>query len=70
MGDRGADDPASTTWRAQAFVNVREVLNGIFYILWTGCLEGAAEGPAAKEHGARRSSLTTANWPGLRLAVL
>ena len=32
-------------------VNVREVLNGIFYILWTGC-QGAAEGPASEEHGA------------------
>ncbi len=33
-------------------VNVRDVLNGIFYILWTAPMEGAAEGPAAEEHGA------------------
>src|SRR5881394_3238812 len=37
-------------------VNVREVLNGIFYVLWTGCqLEGTAQGSAAEEHGARLS---------------
>jgi hypothetical protein len=34
-------------------VNVREVLNAIFYVLSTGCQwAGAAEGPAAEEHGA------------------
>ena len=33
-------------------VDVREVLNAIFYVLWTGCqVEGAAEGPAAAQHG-------------------
>jgi transposase len=37
-------------------VNVREVLNGIFYVLWTGCqMEGASQGSAAEEHGARLS---------------
>jgi hypothetical protein len=39
-------------------VNVREVLNGIFYILWTGCQwNGVAQRPAAKEHGARLSGI-------------
>jgi transposase len=37
MGDGGAHDPAGATWWAQRSVNVREVLNGIFYVLWTGC---------------------------------
>ena len=37
-------------------VNVREVLNGIFYVLWTGCQwKALAQGPAAEEHGARLS---------------
>jgi transposase len=36
-------------------VDVREVLNGSFYVLWRGCLEGAAQGSAAEEHGARLS---------------
>ena len=36
--------------------NVREVLNGIFYVLWTGCpMEGLAQRPAAEEYGARLS---------------
>ena len=36
-----------------ATVNVREVLNAIFYVLSTGCQwTGVAEGPAAEEHGA------------------
>ena len=35
---------------------MREVLNAIFYVLWTGCPwtalpKGAAEGPAAPQHG-------------------
>ena len=30
-------DPAGETWRTQSSVNVREVLNGIFYVFWTGC---------------------------------
>ena len=34
-------------------VNVREVLNGIFYIRRTWLpVEGLAQGPAAQEHGA------------------
>ena len=33
-------------------VNVREVLNGPFYVLWTGCeVAGAAQGPAAEVDG-------------------
>ena len=37
-------------------VNVREVLNGIFYVLWTGCQwNRVAQRPAAEEHGARLS---------------
>jgi transposase len=33
-------------------INVREVLNGVFYVLWTGCQwESVAEGPAAEELG-------------------
>src|SRR4051812_17613495 len=32
-------------------VNVREVLNAIFYVLWTGCQwKAVAEGPAAAQH--------------------
>ena len=37
MGDRGADDPASTTWRTQAFGEGARGAKRIFYILWTGC---------------------------------
>jgi hypothetical protein len=29
--------------------DVREVLNGLFYVLWTGCQRGSK--PAAQEHG-------------------
>jgi Putative transposase of IS4/5 family (DUF4096) len=37
-------------------VNVREVLNGIFYVLWTGApMEGVSQGSAVEEHGARLS---------------
>ena len=33
-------------------VDVREVLNAVFYVLSTGCQwQAAAEGPAAEEHG-------------------
>ena len=32
-----ADDPSGETRWTQRSVNVREVLNGIFYVLWTGC---------------------------------
>jgi hypothetical protein len=33
-------------------VDVREVLNAVFYVLWTRVpVEGAAEGPAAAQHG-------------------
>jgi transposase len=34
VGFGGADDPAGAARRAQA---LRAVLNGIFYVLWTGC---------------------------------
>jgi transposase len=37
MGLGGADDPTGTTWRAAAGVNMREVINGLLYLLWTGC---------------------------------
>ena len=37
MGDRSAHDPARAARRRRRSVNVREVLNGIFYALWTGC---------------------------------
>src|SRR6516225_9602065 len=37
MDDRRVHDPASETCGRKRSVNVREVLNGIFYILWTGC---------------------------------
>jgi hypothetical protein len=30
--------------------DLREVLNGLFYVLWTGCQGGSR--PAAQEHGA------------------
>jgi len=39
MGDRSAHDPARPArhgGRGRS-VNVRGVLNGIFYVLWTGC---------------------------------
>jgi hypothetical protein len=33
-------------------MNVREVLNVIFYVLWTGCQwKALAKGPAAAQHG-------------------
>jgi transposase len=38
-----------TRWR-QTAVDAREVLTGLFYVLWTGCQ--GAQGPAAQEHGA------------------
>jgi transposase len=37
VGACGAYDPTRQAWRTQTLVNVREVLNGIFYVLWTGC---------------------------------
>ena len=38
MGDCRSDDPAGAiTVNVKRSVNVREVLNGIFYVLWTGC---------------------------------
>src|SRR5262245_21458526 len=44
-------------------VNVREVLNGIFYILWNGMpMEGAAERSAAKEYSARLSGAVELGW--------
>jgi transposase len=36
MADCRADDTAGPGGRRRS-VNVREVLNGIFYVLWTGC---------------------------------
>ena len=38
-------------------VNVREVLNGIFYVLWTGCQWKALPKDQAEEHGARLSRI-------------
>src|SRR6476469_2795390 len=39
-------------------VNVREVLNAIFYVLWTGCQwKALPKEPAAEEHGVRLSRL-------------
>ena len=32
----GAYDPTRQAWRTQTLSDVREVLNGIFYVLWTG----------------------------------
>ena len=43
-------------------VTVREVLNGIFYILWTGCQWKAAKRPAAEEHV--HDYLELWNWDG------
>ena len=37
MGHRCADDPAARHGGRKRSVNVHEVLNGIFYVLWTGC---------------------------------
>ena len=37
MGHCRADDPAGETRWAQTLGQLREVLNGIFYVLWTGC---------------------------------
>ena len=37
MGDRSGHDPARRHGGRRRSVNVREVLNGIFYVLWTGC---------------------------------
>jgi len=42
MGDRRAHDPASDDMVGQRSVNVREVLNGIFYILLDGLPSGGA----------------------------
>ena len=44
-------------------VNVREVLNGIFYILWTGCQwKALPKRPAAKEYSARLSGVVELGW--------
>lgn len=52
MGDRGADDPASRHGGRKRSVNVREVLNGIFDVLQTGCaVEGGSQGPATEDRG-------------------
>ena len=37
MGARSGHDPSGRHGGRRRSVNVREVLNGIFYILWTGC---------------------------------
>ena len=37
MADCRADDTAGQTRRPAAFGECAEVLNGIFYVLWTGC---------------------------------
>ena len=37
MGDCGGHDPSRRHGGRKRSVNVREVLNGIFYVLWTGC---------------------------------
>src|SRR2546430_14417915 len=37
-------------------IDVREILNGIFYVLWTGCQwQALPKGSAAEEYGARLS---------------
>ena len=43
-------------------VNVREVLNGIFYVLDRMPVGGAAQRPAAEEHGARLSRALELGW--------
>jgi transposase len=44
-------------------VNVREVLNGIFYILWTGCQwKALPKRSAAKEYSARLSGAMELGW--------
>jgi transposase len=37
MGDCGTNDPPARPCGRKRSVNLREVLNGIFYVLWTGC---------------------------------
>jgi hypothetical protein len=53
MGDRNGHDPSRPARRAQTVggsVHVREVLNGIFYVLWTDCqMEGNFEGEPQSE---------------------
>jgi hypothetical protein len=56
VGDRGADDPAGAAWRAQALGECargleRDFLRAVDRL----SVAGAAQGPAAEEHGARLS---------------
>lgn len=46
----GAVDSASQACGRNRCVNIREVLNAIFYVLARLPAEGTAEEPAAKEH--------------------
>ena len=56
MGDRGADDPAGETRRAQTLGEcARGAERDFLRVVDRLPVEGAAEGPAAEEHGARLS---------------
>ena len=56
MDDRGAHDPARTTWRAQTFGEcARGDERNLLYLVDRVPVEGAAKGPAAEEHGPRLS---------------
>ena len=49
--------PAARRGGNKRTINVREVVNGLMYILQHGLpVAGAAEGPAAAQHGARAIS--------------
>ena len=74
MGDRRGHEPAGPARRAQTVGNVREVLNGIFYVLWTGCQwkalprdlppkKNGARLSRALELGRHLTSITRCTWP-------
>src|SRR5918993_3519886 len=56
MVDRGADDPASETWRPQTLgEGAGGAERNLLHPMDRLPMEGAAKGPATEEHGARLS---------------
>ena len=62
MADCRVDDTAGQTWRAAAFGECSEVLNGIFYVLWTGCQWKALPKDLPPK---RRSTITSNSGTGM-----
>jgi hypothetical protein len=62
MGDLEPMIPPARHGGRKRSVNLREVLNGIFYPYAQGVVGRRAQRPAAEEHGARLSG--TVEWEG------